>query len=198
MNLMRPFNILPGIVLALVFFGTTAFQEPHVFIYDIYLGGNNPVGTVTVRQVKTAEGRKISMQSRVQSKLMSRMEVDITAEYRHHVLQEAMAVRRGGEPLTSVRKGGKGYTVVHKGETRQLASDGIRFCVGDLYFSEPEAVHQVFSETLGKALPLRHLGNHNYELQLPEGKRNIYHYEKGKCTEVEVNHALGKARFVLR
>lgn len=197
MILMRSFYHLTGIVLATVFLLTTAFQTPHSYVYDIYLG-NNPIGTLTVRQVKTPEGRTISMQSRVQSKLMSRMEVDITTEYRQNVLQQTLAVRKGGEKLTSVKKAGKGYVVVHKGETRHLAAEAISFCVADLYFSEPEAIHAVFSETLGRELTLRHLGNHNYELQLPEGKRNIYHYEKGKCTEVEVNHSLGKARFVLR
>lgn len=197
MNLSLQINRIRLTVLAPAFLLLTAFQEPQSYVYDIYLG-NNPIGTVTVKQVKTAEGKKIFMQSRVQSKLMARMEVDISAEYRQNVLHEALAVRKGGEPLTSVKKSAKGYVVVHKGETRHLTSDGIRFCVGDLYFSEPEAIHAVFSETLGRVLTLRHLGNHNYELQLPEGKRNIYHYEKGKCTEVEVNHALGKARFVLR
>ncbi|MGE7773705.1 DUF6134 family protein [Chitinophaga sp. NPDC101104] len=197
MNLSRPFNRIATIMLAPVFFLTTAFQSPHSYVYDIYLG-NNPIGTVTVRQQQTPEGRTITMQSRVQSKLMARMEVDITTAYHQNVLQESIAVRKGGEPLTSVKRSGKSYVIVHKGETRHLASDGILYCVGDLYFSEPEAIHAVFSETLGKELILRHLGNHNYELQLPEGKRNVYHYDKGKCTEVEVNHALGKARFVLR
>lgn len=198
MNLSLPFNRIKILALVPVFYLTTAFQSPHSQIYDIYFGNNtNPIGTLTVKQAKSAEGRTNSMSSRIQSKLMARMEVDITSVFRNNVLHESRAVRKG-ELLTSVRQSGKKYVVVQKGGTRTLDLGGIIFSVGDLYFTEPEGVHSVFSETLARELVIRHLGNHLYELQLPEGKRNVYHYSKGKCTEVEVNHSLGKARFVLR
>ncbi len=32
---------------------------------------------------------------------------------------------------------------------------------------------------------------------MPEGKKNIYRYEKGRLVEVEINHQLGKAWFRL-
>ncbi|GEP94652.1 DUF6134 family protein [Chitinophaga cymbidii] len=171
-------------------------------IYDIRYG-NNAIGTLETKQETTGSTRRITLKSRVQMKLLSRMEVDIFAEYRHNVLHAAKATRLQGKSSadskeTSTEKSANGYTVIRKGERSILHHARITYCVSDLYFTEPREIRQVYSETLGVLLPLKLAADKRYELTMPDGKRSYYRYEKGKLKEVEISHALGKAFFTAR
>jgi len=96
----------------------------------------------------------------------------------------------------STRRNGARYMIDLEGEKSTLDNVEIQHSVSDLYFTEPRQVTSIYSETLGKLLSIRPLGNGAYELSLPEGKKNIYRYQKGTLVDVEVNHTLGKAHIV--
>ncbi len=170
------------------------------YVYEIRYA-NSPVGTLEVKQEVSGAHRRIFISSRVQMKLFSRMDTDIKTEYLHNVLEKARAVRLGGKSAenkeTVTERAQKGYVVIRKGEEATLKQTQISYCVGDLYFSEPKDIREVYSETLGQFLPIKQLEDKRYELSMPDGKRNMYRYEKGRLTDVEVNHQLGKAYFRL-
>jgi hypothetical protein len=197
---------LKGIPL-IFFFGIlpmlTAFQaDAQVSRYEIRFG-NNPVGQLDVKQETAGNTRKISIRSRVQSKLFNRMETDILSEYHHNILSTATMKRLSTGQETITQKTDKGYAVhfkddKEKRDKRKLLPDlQIAFCVSDLYFTEPRDIKKVYSETQGRFLDLQQLPDKTYALVMPEGKRNIYRYEKGRLVEVEINHQLGKAWFKL-
>ena len=66
-----------------------------------------------------------------------------------------------------------------------------------LYFREPVNITKVYSDTHGTFLNLRNIGPHKYELILPDGKKNIYTYQFGICTEVQVTQFFSKVYFKL-
>ncbi|MGX5820127.1 DUF6134 family protein [Chitinophaga lutea] len=166
--------------------------------FDIIIG-NNPVGKLSVRQDPSGAHRRIRISSRVQSKFLSRMEVDIEADYQHNVLSRASVVRTQAKPGENreilTEKTDNGYAVTKRGTKTKLSEAAIKFSVADLYFTEPRDINEIYSETLGQMIPIRSLGEGRYDLQLPEGKHNLYTYRKGSLHEVEVNHSLGKAYF---
>ncbi len=193
---------LKGMPLLFFFATLPLLAAAQVSKYEI-LYGNNPVGVLEVKQESAAGVRKISIRSRVQSKLFSRMETDIHNEYRHNVLQSAIMKRLSTGNETHTDKAEKGYAVLFKSEKekkdkrKQLAEQHISFCVSDLYFTEPRDINKVYSETQGLFLDIRPLPDKTYALVMPDGKRNIYRYQKGRLVEVEINHSLGKAWFKL-
>ncbi|WP_346316502.1 DUF6134 family protein [Chitinophaga sp. YIM B06452] len=181
----------------------TAFRaDGQVSKYEIRFG-NNAIGLLEVKQEAAGNTRKISIRSRVQSKLFARMETDIHAEYHHNILNAASMKRLSTGQETITQKTEKGYAVHFKGDKEkhdkktQLTDPQITFCVSDLYFTEPKDVRKVYSETQGRFLDLQPLQDKTYALVMPEGKKNIYRYEKGRLMEVEINHQLGKAWFKL-
>lgn len=182
----------------------TAFTAAaQVSKYEIRFG-NNAVGLLEVKQETAGSLRKLSIRSRVQSKLFSRMETDIHAEYRHNVLHSASMKRLNNGQETLTEKNEKGYSATFKGDKNEkkdkkihLPEQQITYCVSDLYFTEPRDIKKVYSETQGRFLEIRQLPDKTYALVMPEGKRNIYRYEKGRLVEVEINHQLGKAWFKL-
>lgn len=167
--------------------------------YEIRFG-NHTIGNVKAQCKINGALKSIAIQSRVQMKLLAKFDLDITCEYNNNMLIHAKAVRNSGRESdnksTTTHRDGKNYTVVQNGERTVLNNTEILHSVSELYFAEPRQAARVFSETLGIFLPLKALGNGEYELNLPEGKKNIYKYQKGALVQVEINHTFGKAYIV--
>ncbi|WP_295127815.1 DUF6134 family protein [uncultured Chitinophaga sp.] len=168
--------------------------------YDVIFN-NKVVGNIKVNQRGSGNNRSLVLESRVKIKLIANITVDtdITAEFEGNVLTTAKAVRLSGKgndnKETSTKKQANNYLVVRQGESSTLPEAKIIYCVTDLYITEPKGMKSVYSETLGKLLPVRALGQDRYEITMPDGKRNIYRYSGGKLAEAEVNHIIGKAIF---
>lgn len=160
---------------------------------------NNTIGLLDVKQEISGATRKIHIKSRVQMKLFSRMDTDISAEYHNNTLIRAKASRvsKGADSKeTSTEKAEKGYNVVRKGVPGTINKE-ITYSVSELYFTEPKDIKEVYSETHGVFLPIKQLADKRYEVVMPDDKRIYYRYEKGRLMEVEVNHQFGKAYFRL-
>ncbi|MET3874781.1 DUF6134 family protein [Chitinophaga sp. OAE865] len=159
---------------------------------------NHAVGTIEANRKLTGAAKSIIIRTRIQI-MLSKINSDIVSEYNNNVLTNARVSRVSGktgeDKQAIVRRNGKEYTIIVNGEKSVLDTE-IEECVADLYFAEPRQINRVFSETLGRFLPLKSLGGGVYELILPEGKKNVFRYENGTLMSVEVNHALGKAMFV--
>ncbi|MGF6844966.1 hypothetical protein QFZ51_000201 [Chitinophaga sp. W3I9] len=159
---------------------------------------NHAVGTIEANRKLTGSAKSIIIKTRIQI-MLSKINSDIANEYNNNVLTNAKVSRVSGksgeDKQTIIRRNGKEYTIIVNGEKSVIDTE-IEECVADLYFIEPRQLNRVFSETLGRFLPVKPLGGGVYELILPEGKKNIFKYENGILKQVEVNHALGKALFV--
>lgn len=167
------------------------------FRYEVIFN-NKVVGDIKVNQRNSGANRFVTLASRVKIKMIASISVDtdISNEYESNVLVKAKAVRLGNDTKeTSTQKQDKDYKVVRQGKAAVLAEDKIHFCVTDLYITEPKQVKYVYSETLGRLLPVRDMGQQKYEITMPDGKKNIYRYAGGKLAEAEVNHVIGKAIF---
>lgn len=159
---------------------------------------DHAVGTIEANRKLTGAAKSIIIRTRIQV-MFSKVNSDIVSEYNNNILTNARVSRVSGktgeDKQTIVRRNGKEYTIIVNGEKSVLDTE-IEECVADLYFAEPRQINRVFSETLGRFLPLKSLGGGVYELILPEGKKNVFRYENGTLMSVEVNHTLGKAMFV--
>ncbi|RFS23879.1 hypothetical protein DVR12_08290 [Chitinophaga silvatica] len=160
---------------------------------------NRAVGTIEANRKQNGPSKSIIIKTRIQV-MLSKIYSDIINEYSNNILTVAKSSRISGksgeDKRTTTSRNTKDYTVVMNGEKSLLAEAEIVSCVADLYFAEPKQVTRVFSETLGRFLPVKPLGDGLYELSLPEGKKNVYKYENGVLVQVEVNHSFGKAVFV--
>lgn len=83
-------------------------------------------------------------------------------------------------------------------ENRESPPFPIRFSVVSLYFEEPKEHHTVFSDALGKKVPIREVKKGTYRLDLPNGNFNYYNYVNGICTMIEIHHSLFEIQFVLK
>jgi hypothetical protein len=64
-----------------------------------------------------------------------------------------------------------------------------------LYHKEPVGLEGVYSETLGMWLTLKSIGPSIYQVNLPDAKRAIYHYENGELKKVVTDTKWGEIVF---
>lgn len=196
MSMKSYFRVLLTIVAVAVGSLQIALAQTNTFEVRV---ANRPVGTIEANRKLSGPSKSIVIKTRIQV-MLSKVNSDIINEYNNNILTQAMSSRISGksgeDKQTTTKRNGKEYTIVVNGEKSVLEEPEIVSCVADLYFAEPKQVHRVFSETLGRFLPVRSLGGGSYELSLPEGRKNVYKYENGVLVQVEVNHTFGKAVFV--
>ncbi|NML35751.1 hypothetical protein HHL17_00950 [Chitinophaga sp. G-6-1-13] len=189
------FRVLLCVVTVAVFYHPVQAQTT---TFEVRIA-NHAVGTIEAQRKVSGSAKSITIKTRIQT-LLARINSDILNEYDNNVLTLAKSTRvagkKGEDKETTTRRNGNDYTVMLNGARSVIDNTEIAHCVADLYFSEPKQVSRIFSEALGKFLPLHPLGSGQYELVLPEGKKNIYKYSNGVLTEVEVNHTFGRALFI--
>lgn len=160
---------------------------------------NHAVGTIEANRKMNGPAKSIVIKTRIQM-MLAKINSDIINEYSNNVLSSSRSSRisgkNGEDKNTTTVRSGKEYTITVNGDKSVINNAEIEECVADLYFAEPKQITRVFSETLGRFLPLKSIGGGMYELLLPEGKKNVFKYENGTLVLVEVNHTFGKAIFV--
>jgi len=80
------------------------------------------------------------------------------------------------------------YVLIVNVKTEKLQNQDIWFTVSKLYYTEPIGINTIFSERFGKFLSLEKLEQNKYALSKPDGRKNIYFYEKGICRKVIVDN----------
>ncbi|HEY0272654.1 MAG TPA: DUF6134 family protein [Chitinophaga sp.] len=160
--------------------------------YEIVFA-NRAVGFVNARQVQSGNSRTIVIKS--EFRILGSITTNLEAQFTGNILERARNVRNksGTDEITLTQRTGRQYTISRDKDKSVLPESAILHCVSELYFSEPAHITSIFSEAQGQVLALKALGGSRYELTLPDGKRNVYRYEKGKLVEVEINHTFGKA-----
>ncbi|SFE28710.1 hypothetical protein SAMN05518672_105166 [Chitinophaga sp. CF118] len=161
---------------------------------------NHVIGNVSAHCKLNGTAKNISIQSKVDMRPLTRFNLDISCEFDNSIMIRSKVIRTGKEGDNKsiiTQRDGKNYSIIHNGEKSMLNNTEIVHSVSELYFMEPHQISRIYSETLGAFLTLKTLGNGLYELNLPEGKKNVYKYEKGVLVQVEVSQPFGKA-FIVR
>jgi hypothetical protein len=195
---MRGFTL--SCILTTLFIFSSSWLYGQIHNYEIRVA-NHIVGNVNARSKQTGTVKNISIQSDVDIKLLAKFHLDITCDFDNNLMTRSRVIktsaRNNGEnkAITTLREG-KSYSITQNGEKTMLSNTDILHSVSELYFIEPRQITRIYSETLGAIVPLTALGNGLYELSLPDGKKNVYKYEKGVLVQVEVNQTFGKAYII--
>ncbi len=148
--------------------------------------------------------RTYEMQTDVTYKILfkaMRFDNRITSRYQDDILTEASSTDHlNDKPRSANRIEYKGdhYLVYEEDESERLEETSIKNCLSSLYFSEPKGLESVFSQRLGKLIPLEEVAPNKYAVHLSSSKTNYYRFENGICVEVEVNHWFADFTFKLK
>jgi hypothetical protein len=90
------------------------------------------------------------------------------------------------------------HYVVNKGNSDQaIMLNGVSYNQTSLYFTEPTAIKQLYSDIYLTMLDIKKVSNGVYKLLLPDGNVNYYYYTDGVCSKVKIDRMLFSVEFVL-
>jgi hypothetical protein len=200
-RVMRRMLVIWGLVMALFSsFGPRAYNEKYV--YDVFIDGT-PVGsynvdrtelngtehfhveTVTIAGLLRPDEHRFSMLSSYDDTKL------VASDIKTWINQKL-------ESSSVIHWDGKEYLYQADGELQKLGSNSVTFSSASMFFTEPVNESQLFYERYGKFLKLKHLGDHCYEVTLPNGAKERYTYFDGEVVQMELVQSFTKMTMKIR
>jgi hypothetical protein len=156
--------------------------------FQIYLGKKN-VGYLKITQLTEIDKSRIEVVSEVAARFLFKYSASgrETYEYRNDTLIRSEIFRTVNERISlqqSIAKGPNGYLFKDQSSDRILTTSAIRLNLTRLFLEEPANEERVFSDRYGQWVPLLKVGEHQYEVTLPNGSRTIFTYKNRRCHSV--------------
>lgn len=165
--------------------------------YDV-VKGSKKLGDMTVKRMLSENQVKYEIESKVTFRILFSFTVDYesTSEYKYgQLIKEFTHNQLNGstQKKSTIWFDGENYTLDLDGVRTNL-NDQIDYSVAAIYFEEPYDGQEVFSPQFGENLVFNKVGEHQYEMESPDGI-NLYTYTNGICSEVKVNRDFAKFYF---
>ena len=179
---------LVAITCALTAFGPAAEHERLQF--QVSLDGM-PIGSYSVNKTVIGNVETFIVETETAAGLIGRMShrsVMKSAFQDHQMVSCDVKtwVNEGLESSVNIKWSNGNYTRQEGSSLTEICSDLVDFSSARLFFEEPKGREFLFHESYGKELPLIAVGNHQYELKLPNGGVERYTYRNGSINEVQL------------
>jgi heme oxygenase len=179
------------ILFLLIITGSWNKRNPEVrseSTFQIYLGRKN-VGYLNIIHTRGSEKSRIQVHSEVEARFIFKYTAfgRETYEYRNDTLMHSDVFRKVNNRISlqqTLIKHPEGYRYSDQKSNRILPIPVVRLNMTRLFVQEPSTEERVFSDRFTQWIPIKRLGKHQYQVELPNGSDNIFTYEKGKCTSV--------------
>jgi len=196
--LFKSFLLLASLILI-------AHQHSHVVLaqtlkYQIFKG-KKPIGILTTKKIENGNQTSFHIESDATFRIIFEFSTQFTFEtfYKDGILFKSFArnmLNDSERESTLIQWNDGRYSMIKDGEEpSHLEISRPTYSMASLYYEEPGTRTKVFSERFGEYLAIKNIGNAQYELTMPDGRSNIYTYENGRCSKVEVDHMLATLYF---
>lgn len=160
--------------------------------------GSKKLGDMTVKRSLSENEVRYEIESKVVFKILFSFTIDYesTSEYKYGRLIKEYThnqLNSSTQKKSTIWFDGEKYTLDLNG-SRSTIRDKITYSVATIYFEEPKNGQQVFSPQFGEYLTFEKVGDHQYEMESPDGT-NLYTYTNGICSEVKVSRDFAKFYF---
>ena len=89
------------------------------------------------------------------------------------------------------------YLLKEENKNELLNIDIINRNLVTLFFNEPNGIQEIYTDKYKQMVKIDPIGDRKYKLILPNKSINIYHYENGKCTTIDVVGSFFKVKLIL-
>lgn len=181
-----------SLLIPFLLFAIPPMAQQQVYHYQVLYKGNN-IGDMHLTQRQTGNQLSIKVASNIQMKMLMSVNVQVAEEasYKEDTLIYSSVYRKvnGKEKANRQTKFCNGcYEIVTEGKKGTLNKTAIYYNLVRLYRKEPVNITEVYSDAFQQFLNIEALGDHQYKLVLPDGNYNVYYYQNGICTKVDVHN----------
>lgn len=190
--LLTPILFIPGLLIA----------QGLKFEYDILRNGKK-TGHIIIHQTKNGHRQTIDLEAFIKSNLVIGIRVKSKESI---IMDDGMIIHssftrtiNNRKPLNRVINfAGDHYTVQIEDQQKKLEATRISQNMASIYLNEPNTNQKIYSDASERFIESRKIAEGVYEIKLPDGGRNIYHFENRICQRIEVKQNLFNAEIRLR
>lgn len=184
----RPLFLFIPLLLCLLSFGPAATVE--TFNYDVSLDGR-PIGTYLVSRTHIDGVSTFRVENNSVSGLIRKAEHKFVmlSFFNDNKLISSDLKTWVNEKLESSSElcwDGRQYVKKDGEQLVEIGQQPITYSSACVFFEEPLNRPTLFYEQYGKELELKKIAEHKYEVQLPNGSKELYTYQDGEVEAVEV------------
>lgn len=183
--------------LLLSFFGGLKAQH---LSYDAYRSGKR-VGTLEVDRKLEVDGFEYAVRCHITVRVVVKIKLTFLfgSVYQNGILVRGYTrnLRDGKIRNESELHWEAGQYTMRLNAKERVLDAVVHQSATTLYLAEPSEGDQVLSERFGNWISISALGNHQYLLVHPNGSKNYYYYEAGRCVKIVIPHAMGDMEFRL-
>lgn len=178
-----------------------SFSNAQTLHYKVIHDGKT-LGTLDASKTVSGNTTIYTSHTKIQYELL----VAINVVYDYHVtytngnLVEAKAhitVRGNDKTKAKTVKEGNAYNYYSEGQlVKKIPKEFIKHSVVQLFFEEPLNVSKIYAEEHGEYHNIRHISDHIYMKQAPNGNKNTYAYKDGLLQKSDVDAGIIKFSIV--
>lgn len=157
------------------------------------------IGTLQIEKKEYSPYTDYRVSSRIEVSFIKRFRVNATEKFRYKndKLIFSSVNRSINEKQKAVKEliFKKGNYMITDGDSRRIFEcPKITSNLVLLYFSEPANINSVYCDNLQMMVDLQKIAENQYRIDFPNGVSNIFHYQDGRCVQVDVHGTFFKAR----
>ncbi|MFM1876221.1 MAG: hypothetical protein RL266_1958 [Bacteroidota bacterium] len=179
--------ILPGILM-LTSFGPNATVDS--FSYDVSLDGR-PIGTYLVSRTDIDGASTFRVENNSAAGLIRKAEhrsvlLSLFDENKLVSSELKTWVNEKLESSSELKWNGNQYVKNDGDRVEEIGQQMVTYSSACVFFEEPVERTTLFYERYGKELEVEKVGDHKYEVKLPNGSKEQYTYHNGEVVMVEI------------
>jgi hypothetical protein len=164
--------------------------EVRQFKYEVLLDGR-PIGIYNVNRMESNGTVNFKVETNTAAGLIRRSEHRslMLSSYKDSKLissQYKTWVNEKLETTCALHWDGNQYVRQEGDELTEICNQMVSYSSACIYFEEPKGQSKLFYEQYGQELELRPIGEHQYEVNLPNGALERFTYENGKAVRVDM------------
>lgn len=169
--------------------------------YDVIRNGDS-MGSTVVHRTKSGDKLTYDLITKTQFRILFSFKVEYGLK---ETFEDGVLINGSGfntlngsmQKEIEMRQQGDLYELIIDGIRTEVHEKGITESVSEIYFEEPYHKKTVYSAYFARYLYFEKVGDHQYSLTSPDGV-NVYTYENGIVTEVEITRDFANFSQVLK
>ncbi len=169
--------------------------------YDI-VKSNEVIGHLVVQKIIDGNKTYYKLQSTVAAKFIFSYsnEINETVVFENGLMTHSFfhQTENGKETFTETKNSGSYFQMIKNGEMYSQENAPIISNILQLYTDPPSTDIKAFSNHFQQFIKVKKISENRFRLSLPEGGYNYYNYQRGVCTQIDVERTFFTIHIVLK
>ncbi|MBT8258543.1 MAG: hypothetical protein HKO81_03280 [Flavobacteriaceae bacterium] len=180
----------------------SGFRDTEFHMYDVFKA-DKKIGYIQIEKQISGKNITYYINSEIKTKLIFNFNA-ISKErvrFKRDTLTESSIFRKLNNKVRINEKleyKDGGYYLVKDNKEKLITQEVIKWNLIRLYFEEPNRINKVYCDRYKKYQNLTHLGDGKYKVIFPNRSSNIFHYQAGRCVQVDAIGSFYQVKLVKR